>query len=299
MFERILFAVDGWPPSGALLLQIRRLLSAESSELTFLTVVPDSGDGPAEAAKLEALRRRARGDLDALRSLLAWEGLRAETAIRTGDPAGEILRAVEETRASLVVLERRGHTGRERLLRDSLAQGVLRGSRVPVLLVDRRPAEAGGGAGPRSFERILVAHDGSPASARILPLAESLARLHGAELILIHAVLAPEAAPRFEDPRPGEPVSLSALGGECERLAGEGIAARLRVGSAAASAEILMAAREESADLIALTTHGRGGHSRDWIGSVAEQVLHRSPFPLLVLGSPGGAQEGPCSSATG
>ncbi len=285
MFERILLAVDGWPPPAALLLQIRRLLAGERSVLTFLTVVPDAGDGRVEGAAPEALRRRAASDLEAFRSRLSWDGLRAETVVRIGDPASEILRAAEEIGASLVVLARRGHTGQERLLRDSVARSVLRLSPVPVILVDRRAAGSSGSPEARSFERILVALDGSAASGRVLPVAEALARLHGAELVLLHALPAPEAGLRFEDPRREDPGRLSALGGECERLASEGVSARLRTGSAGASAEILMAAREEEADLIALTTRGRGGHGGASFGSVAEEILSRSQVPLLVMGN--------------
>jgi nucleotide-binding universal stress UspA family protein len=36
-------------------------------------------------------------------------------------------------------------------------------------------------------------------------------------------------------------------------------------------------------DLIVMTTHGRGPVSRFWLGSVADQLVHRLPMPLLLI----------------
>jgi nucleotide-binding universal stress UspA family protein len=36
-------------------------------------------------------------------------------------------------------------------------------------------------------------------------------------------------------------------------------------------------------DLIVMTTHGRGGMSRFWLGSVADQLLRRTTVPVLLL----------------
>jgi nucleotide-binding universal stress UspA family protein len=37
------------------------------------------------------------------------------------------------------------------------------------------------------------------------------------------------------------------------------------------------------ADLVVLTTHGRGAFSRFWLGSVADQLVRRLPMPVLLL----------------
>ncbi|MCI0342645.1 MAG: universal stress protein [Planctomycetales bacterium] len=283
MFERILVPVDGSPLSEAILVQVRRLLADERSAVALLTVVPGPVEGWIGDGGLEELRQRTVAHLEDLRILLAGEGVRADTAIRVGDPAREILRYAEECGASLVAMSTHGRTGLERLVRGSVAGAVLRGSGVPVLLVN--PRFAGGEPGlprPLSFRRILVAHDGSEASGRIVPVAETFARLHGSELVLFHVRQDPEAPARFAEVERDLQATASALRSECERLAEDGVPARLRIGTGAPAAEILIAAREEKADLIALTTHGRTGLPRAWLGSVAEQVLRRSALPLLV-----------------
>ncbi len=47
--------------------------------------------------------------------------------------------------------------------------------------------------------------------------------------------------------------------------------------------EIIAAARDEKADLIAMTTHGRRGPARVLLGSVAESVLRHADVPVFML----------------
>jgi len=47
--------------------------------------------------------------------------------------------------------------------------------------------------------------------------------------------------------------------------------------------QILAAAREEAADLIAMTTHGRTGPARLLFGSVAEGVLRHADIPVFLM----------------
>jgi nucleotide-binding universal stress UspA family protein len=47
--------------------------------------------------------------------------------------------------------------------------------------------------------------------------------------------------------------------------------------------EIVAAARDTGADLIAMTTHGRSGVSRLVFGSVAEAVLRQAEIPVLMM----------------
>ena len=49
------------------------------------------------------------------------------------------------------------------------------------------------------------------------------------------------------------------------------------------SETILERSRAGDIDLIAMATHGRSGLSRLLLGSVAEEVLHNAPIPVLLL----------------
>lgn len=64
---------------------------------------------------------------------------------------------------------------------------------------------------------------------------------------------------------------------------GRGVRVRTRVRSGAPMTEILTAARDVPADLIAMTTHGRSALSRLLFGSVAEAVLRQGEFPVCLM----------------
>ena len=51
--------------------------------------------------------------------------------------------------------------------------------------------------------------------------------------------------------------------------------------------EIIQVAREESADLIVMGTHGRTGFDYLILGSTAENVVRKSPCPVLTVRLPG------------
>jgi nucleotide-binding universal stress UspA family protein len=50
--------------------------------------------------------------------------------------------------------------------------------------------------------------------------------------------------------------------------------------------EIIRAIQKSGAELIVMATHGRTGLHRLLMGSVAEQVMRKSPCPVLVVKSP-------------
>lgn len=127
------------------------------------------------------------------------------------------------------------------------------------------------------FQKILATVDGTAESAAILPLAVQLLPGPESELILVrvtpnyHADAPVNIAAREDLKR----VATSAA------LAGKQVRTALLYGDVAE--QIVEEARTADAELIAMATHGRGGLVRAWLGSVTEQVLAKSPVPVLVL----------------
>lgn len=143
------------------------------------------------------------------------------------------------------------------------------------------------------FKNILIATDGSPASAHAAGLAVGLARSHGAALTAVYVV----------DPYPylgvGElnPAGFQAYMAAAQTMAaqahatvealcqqgGAPVALQVRmVEDATAVQGILQAAAQAQADLIVMGSHGRTGLSRLMLGSVANKVVAESPIPVLV-----------------
>jgi nucleotide-binding universal stress UspA family protein len=144
------------------------------------------------------------------------------------------------------------------------------------------------------YKKILAPLDGSPRAEKILPHAEGLALSNKSKIILVQVVEA-------EIPGGSGPFSeLSRHRQELARLTEQaaaylmkirkkfekkGIETITRVVYGPVAGAIISAAEEEGADLIALTSHGRGGLSRVFYGSVAAAVLQRIDRPLLIIRS--------------
>ena len=74
-----------------------------------------------------------------------------------------------------------------------------------------------------------------------------------------------------------------ALRAEAEPLEAEGYTVQAVVHFGDPAHAIIQYALENPVDLIAMTTHGRSGLRRITAGSVATQVLHHSPVPVLLF----------------
>jgi nucleotide-binding universal stress UspA family protein len=142
-----------------------------------------------------------------------------------------------------------------------------------------------------NLRKILVTTDLSSEADRPLRAVAELARKYGARLELLHVVEDIAVGP--EDPLappvhlPGtlqELKQVRALLEEKKQLLGPGLEVSVQAISAASVPRaIAKHASEHGFDLIALSTHGRGGFRRLVLGSVAETVLRHASVPVLVF----------------
>lgn len=144
------------------------------------------------------------------------------------------------------------------------------------------------------FKHILLATDGSPACDVAARTAVSLARLHGSRLTAIYVV----------DPYPylgigqANPLGFQAYMSAAHVHAGKAlaraaelcddggapVAMETRIVEEATSAHgIAQTARDESADLIVIGSHGHGALRKLVLGSVTTKVLAESLVPVLVV----------------
>ena len=72
------------------------------------------------------------GDLAAR---LTKDGATVKTFVRVGNPVDEILRFIDEEKADVVVMGTHGRTGIRHLIAGSIAERIVRASKVPVLTV--------------------------------------------------------------------------------------------------------------------------------------------------------------------
>lgn len=149
------------------------------------------------------------------------------------------------------------------------------------------------------FERILVALDGSDVAEQILPQVQALAERFGSAVLLFRVTTPPETllaataggassvagpivdpTPIAEAEREDAVAYLQALAKDLRRA---GLAAEYEQAEGSPAEAIVGRARDPGVDLIAMTTHGRGGLTRLVVGSIAEAVLRSASCPILLV----------------
>lgn len=205
--------------------------------------------------ELEELREKAS-------ALAAETGLPVTAQVLSGQVVSALRDEAERFHADIIVMATHARTGLNRVRLGSVADVIVRRATMPVLLV--QPTQ---GAMPApTYRRILVPLDGSPFSEDVLEPADQFARLHDAEIRLIHVVeqrgwLGAANLGRLAG-RPGTPVEM--------------------IWAPRAADGIIDVAEEWGADLIAIATHGRGGLTRVIVGSTASDLLERTTVPVML-----------------
>ncbi len=300
MFTKLLVPVDRSPLAEQALGRAADVaLACKASVDVVLVHHPDQyadfGDTIGlETAQLDAEEKY----VDELASELVRNvGVPATHAVMRGDVVSGIVARAHEVGADLIVMTSHGRTGLSRAWLGSVADGVIRRSAIPVLMLraTRELVPRLGVTAP--FRKILVPVDGTPEALSVLDAATSLARSSGARLILLRVVptvpllttdtsIASVYPTMFPDD-----VATAALVNDAQRqlanvahpiVERDGIAVEQHVVVAGAVAQtVLDFAIAASVDLIAMSTHSRGA-SRLLIGSMADKITRGSQLPVLL-----------------
>lgn len=199
-------------------------------------------------------------------------------------PAEVIVETASNLGCELIVMGTHGRRGLSHLLLGSVAERVVRTSKVPVLTV-----RANADIELPETPKILVPHDFSEASANAVEQAAAWADAFGAEITLLH-VVEPVVYPEFysvdilSDDLMERLVERSerALGKAAEDLLGNA-KARVQVEVGRAANTIVDNADPERYDAVVMATRGLSGLEQVLLGSVAESVLRRCEIPLLAV----------------
>ena len=280
--KKILLATDFSERSDRALRRATLLARQFDAVLSIVHVVDD--DQP---------RRKVDSDHEAASALLQdlqgtirnVDGISCETSIVLADPFAGIARAAEEAGPDLLVIG----PHRRQVLRDmfvgTTAERTIRSVVCAVLMVNATPA------GP--YHHVLFATDLSKGSERAASASRALGIARGARTSVLHVYEAPAKRLAMSQSVPADDWDsyLEELRKDAQsnlarfvQAADMGAARQLlRRGLHAPAEEILRAAEEESADLIAVGTHGRSGFARFLLGSVAEAVLRNADRDVLAI----------------
>jgi nucleotide-binding universal stress UspA family protein len=172
---------NAWPYALAIAHEYHsKLLLVHVIDPVIFASVPSKLAGAAR----ELVRREKEDQLKLLQRSENTPELDFELLLREGGIADILLRIVQERGVELLVAGTRGRSRTERLLLGSFAEKLFRQAGCPSLFVPERA----------SFDekfmirRILCPIDFSPDSRTALAFATSIARRHGAQLILMHVL---------------------------------------------------------------------------------------------------------------
>lgn len=300
MIRKILVALDGSSASQAVLPIAGYIAQAGGYELTLLAVWEM---GPQDAETLgprtaEALRAHGAANMrsyldNVARSLEEQRGLKPAIEVRAGHPAIEIMDAAAHLGSDLIAMATHGRRGATAATRGSVADKLLRGSKVPVLAVGPLSLHGIDPAEVR-IERILAPLDGTSESESALPIAAELARGASAEIHLLR-VVPPilsdygtglpewyEPGPELDEAglqRPRQQEAARYLSVVRERY--ERFVKQTHVRTGRPADEIRRVIEDERLHLVVMASRSRGEAA--WtLGGVANEIIE-GPVPVVIV----------------
>lgn len=280
-YQRILVGLKGADRAAGMLGYIGAIARrAQTREIHILHVVdPEAGPPPPDAAP---------PDVDAFRSQAAehYRGHGGEQVICevvTGSPLLETLRYARDKDIDLIVIGKRPEGGPEAEHEAVFARRLTRKATCSVLVLPE--------GAPVQNRKIVVPARNSDCSAQALGIAAEIAAATGAAVTCLNVFQVHCGYSRvgmtFEEHKAA---LRTAAEQDCAHLL-----ARVETGSVRISTLcrpdlqgqpvpiILDTVRNESADLIVIGARGRSGAAGVLLGKVTEQLIQRSPVPLLAV----------------
>ena len=289
---KILLATDGSPEAVLATRAAMAMANGTGSELSVVHVeeVPVLAHSYAgrEAEKGEATRARQWLE-EHVGKIEEAGGKVAESHLRLGRPAHQIVRLSETIGAGLIVIGNQGLSAFRRFLMGSVSEMVMHYASCPVYVV------RGGAGEERLPSRVLLATDGSTRSETAAGVAAEFSEKLGSEIHLVHVEIVPSvfAMPdvKTEDidydntlPESIEREGRKRLENQArqvEEAGGTVTKSYLRAGDP--TREIVNLADRIDAGAIIVGSRSFGALERALLGSVPEGVVRHAHCPALVV----------------
>jgi nucleotide-binding universal stress UspA family protein/predicted transcriptional regulator len=283
--KTLLVPLDGSEESEAALPWATKLAQERGLSLTLASVAeyPNyaTGAGFDESMSVEVYEQVLKTEeeeavscLNRAQAQLADAGLQVEAIMRDGRAAFTLLDLADERSAALIVIASHGRSGFKRVVLGSVAKQLVSHTSIPVFLVRATPA-----ADRRepSLNRLMVPLDGSVLAESALDVAREVAAA-GSTLVLVR--VAGKGAQ-------GVTMATTYLDHVAASLRAAGVAVETQViiheSKSHVSRQLAEAAAASNVDVIVMSTHGRGGVSGWFVGSVADEVVRDIDLPVLVV----------------
>ncbi len=209
--------------------------------------------------------------------------------VTTDSVADTICETASEQKADLIVMSTHGRTGVNRVLMGSVAEQVVRQASCPVLTLGKTFLKSTSKA---KVDLLLHPTDFSTEAEKAAKMAIKLCGKLDAKLDVLHVIDDTHVALLYTHPIvQDEPLhekirerAIKDLDEYVEKIRQDyPVKSTLELCHGNAAAKICEFAEENKADWIVMSTHGRTGVKRLFLGSIAERVLRTAPCPVLTL----------------
>jgi hypothetical protein len=266
--KSILLATDGSEYSSGAIKEAINFAQACQTALTVLRVLEYNPEFETEGLRYaDDIEKKAAGHFDYIRAAAAEQNVECDIVVRRSTQAYEtIIDEARKTRADIIIMGRRGHTGLKKLLLGSQTAKTIAYAPCKVLVVPKDTEIKG--------ENIMLATDGSKFS----DAAQAEAIMMAKRCPFVRNFLAVSVAASQDKVAEAER-NLEKVRENAEK---EGV----RVDTLALIGEpykaIVNASLETARDIVIMGTHGRTGLERLLMGSVAERVVALAMCSILV-----------------
>jgi len=281
--QKVLCPVDFFAASDAALLYATSLARNYDAGLHIVHVIPPvtavftSAEHTGETVKAadeESQKRLANMVKNAEKS-----GVTTDSEVRFGEIDQQIVEAIDEQQADLIVAGTHGRRGFQHWLMGSVCERLLRRVSIPILTVANGRTETE----IENIRHVLVATDLSDGNSELGAWSLLLADKYDADITLLHVT----DFVRGGVPQLYHDSLIRGIEVEMRKLlpsdASEKCNIATRVEFGVPFRVILTTGEEENFDLIILGTHGKGALERTLLGSTAERVLRGASTPILAI----------------
>lgn len=320
MFQHILVPLDGSPRAEQALPVAARIARATGGSLLLVQVISppidySGGLSPVPLVNervVEAETATANAYLQSLATSPGLSDIKTRTEVLSGLPVQHLLAFSETSGIDLVVLCSHGRTGFARWVLGSVAHVLVHQCTRPVLVLRQNEASSAL-AGPNRAGplRTLVPLDGSPLAEAALRPAASLTSalaapdqgaLHLSQVVKIFPTTADEGfiselneealqrarayLGQVQERVLAEVKNLHLSLTHSVELASDVASALMNLAEHGTNSEQRTGEETDPCDLIAISTHGRGGLERWVMGSIAQRLLNTTHLPMLIVRPP-------------
>lgn len=301
MFDTILVPLDGSQLADCVLPHVTAIARPFDAEVTLLRMLETTRTGISiqafDLVNWQINRTKANLYLEKTKAYFQKAKIKTDITVLEGLVADGIAEYARNQGIKLIVLSSHGRSGLNHLGVSSITQKIILSTHASLLLIRAHqygtqtdePSQA------VTYQRILVALDGSQRAEIVLPIITQLAHFHKSQIHLVQVVQTPEMARQMPPTREDLELSKNVVTRNQEeakkylnqirsRSHLEGVFVKTHlITSDNALVALHQLVEQEHIDLVVLSAHGYSGNHQWPYGSTASNFIMYGKTSLLIV----------------